>query len=78
MKVRLKEDGYVIEELSVSRLTKYHFMGNNSVSFRNFNNMIVNIDIQDSIYCLQCNNGVKNYKTTLEGVKDYIKRNIMK
>lgn len=79
MKVRLKENGYVIEEISISNLTKSHFMGDNSISFRNFNNQFINIDIQDGLYCLQCSsNGIKNHKNTLREVKQYIKENIMK
>lgn len=79
MKVRLKENGYVIEEISISNLTKSHFMGNNSICFRNFNNQFINIDFQDSLYCLQCSsNGFKNHKNTLSEVKKYIRENVMK
>ena len=79
MKVRLKEQGYVMQETSISNLKKEHFIDDNSVSFRNFNSQIINIDIQDNKYVLQCNdNLVKNYKSTLKEVKEYIKKNAMK
>ena len=79
MKVRLKEQGYIVGQISLSNLIKEHFINDNSVSFRNFHNQIINIDIQDGLYCLQCNdNLIKNYKSTLEEVKEYIKRNAMK
>lgn len=79
MKVRLKENGNVMQETSLSSLTKYHFLSDNSVSFKNFNNQIINIDFQCGQYVLQCNdNLIKNYKSTLSEVKEYIKENSIK
>ena len=79
MKVRLKEQGYVMQETSISNLKKEHFIDDNSVSFRNFNNQIINIDFQNNQYVLQCNdNGIKNYKSTLSEVKEYIKENAIR